>query len=445
MTSYVLDNRKIYLCVLLILLAVVIDTSLVKVYNIVDKNILSISEKKILYAVNSLFLFGVEFYFLYLTKKLLDFHSNTNFPILMFWLTLILFAIQVAVFLLLLFEIFYYNYYEKILTITISIFTYGTASFLLFSLALKFFFWFKTKKNLRIFLYFLSMSVIASNLIFAALYTSLIVNDQASKMREFVGGSIFVKNEKFDIYKNLYLLSSILSFTFIWVTTALLMKNYKEKIWHTVRYWSLLSLPLLYFLFNYFYDIIIEGFLKSLSINNAISIAIFLTIFLSLSKPIGGLTFGFLFWKLSTYLRYEKNLQTYMIISGIGIMLLFTTNQITLQTLSPFPPFGLTTVSVLVIAGFLLVIGIYNSATLVSLNANLRKIIYDHAMDSKLIGLISSAEYEGELEKTVQDIFDDQRITQLEQDYPIDLDETQIKDQLDFIVNELNKNDKSIT
>lgn len=443
MTSYALDNKKIYLCVFLILLAVIIDTSLIKVYNIVDKNILSISEKKMLYAVNSLFLFVVEFYVLYLTRRLLAFHSNTNFSLMMYKLTLILFAIQIAVFLLLLFEIFYYNYYEKILIITISTLTYGTTSFLLLSLALKFFFWFKTKKNLKIFLYFLSMSVIASNLIFAALYTSLIVNEQSSKVREFVGGSIFVKNEKLDIYKNLYIISSILSFTFIWLTTALLMKNYKEKLWHTVRYWSLLSLPLLYFLFNYFYDIIIEGFLTSLSIDNAISIAVFLTIFLSLSKPIGGLTFGFLFWRLSAYLRYERNLQTYMIISGIGIMLLFTTNQITLQTLSPFPPFGLSTVSVLIIAGFLLVVGVYNSASLVSLNANLRKIIYEHATDSKLIGLISSAEYEGELEKTVQSVFDDQRITLLEQDYPIDLDESHIKNQLDFIVNELNKTEKS--
>jgi hypothetical protein len=444
MASYALDNKKIYLCVFLILLAVIIDTSLIKVYNIVDKNILSISEKIMLYAVNSLFLFIVEFYFLYLTKKLLDFQSNTNFSRVMFKVTLILFVIQIIVFLILFFEMFYYNYYEKILIITIAIITHGTACFLLLSLAIKFLSWFKTKKDLRIFLYFASMSIIASNLIFAALYTSLVVNEQSSKVREFVGGSIFVKNVKFDSYKNLYILSSILSFTFIWITTALLMKNYKEKLWHTVRYWSLLSIPLAYFLFNYFYDIIIGTILDGLSINNAISIALYLTIFLSLSKPIGGLTFGFLFWRLSTYLRYEKNLQTYMILSGIGIMLLFTTNQITMQTLSPFPPFGLSTVSVLVISAFLLVIGIYNSASLVSLNANLRKIIYEHAMDSKLIGLISSAEYEGELEKTVQSIFDDKRITQMEQDYPIDLDESQIKDQLDFIVNELNRTDKSV-
>ncbi|HEX5186494.1 MAG TPA: hypothetical protein VFV86_06350 [Nitrososphaeraceae archaeon] len=270
------------------------------------------------------------------------------------------------------------------------------------------------------------------------------MNDQANKIRQFVGGSIFVINEKYSLLKNLYIISSILSFTFIWITTALLMKNYKAKLRNSLKYWSLLCIPLVYFFFSYFYDFVIETFLSDVLIDNPITIAIFLTIFLSLNKPIGGLTFGLLFWRLSAYLRDEKNLQTYMIISGIGIMLLFTTNQITLQTLSPFPPFGLSSVTVLIIAGFLLLIGIYNSASLVSLNSNLRKIIYQYALESNLIGLIGKAQLEGELEKTVDKILDDQRISELEKEYPVDLDKAQIKDHLDYVIKELNKDEKGI-
>lgn len=426
------------------LVCVILDTSLIKIYNIVDKNILSISEKKILFLLNSLFLFGVEFSFLIILKKHLDQYNNTNFSKNTFRLTIAFLATIVSVFFILFYQIFFLNYYEKKLVIIITILSYGTASFLLMMLCLRFFLWFKTNNNWRIFLYFLSISIICLDLILAALYTSLIVNDQANKIRQFVGGSIFVINEKYSLLKNLYIISSILSFTFIWITTALLMKNYKAKLRNSLKYWSLLCIPLVYFFFSYFYDFVIETFLSDVLIDNPITIAIFLTIFLSLNKPIGGLTFGLLFWRLSAYLRDEKNLQTYMIISGIGIMLLFTTNQITLQTLSPFPPFGLSSVTVLIIAGFLLLIGIYNSASLVSLNSNLRKIIYQYALESNLIGLIGKAQLEGELEKTVDKILDDQRISELEKEYPVDLDKAQIKDHLDYVIKELNKDEKGI-
>ncbi|HEY6587108.1 MAG TPA: hypothetical protein VIY98_02355, partial [Nitrososphaeraceae archaeon] len=65
-----------------------------------------------------------------------------------------------------------------------------------------------------------------------------------------------------------------------------------------------------------------------------------------------------------------------MIISGWGIFLIFGANQGLVQTLAPYPPFGLVTNTVLIIGGFLMLLGIYNSAILVSVNDNLRKSIH---------------------------------------------------------------------
>ena len=56
-----------------------------------------------------------------------------------------------------------------------------------------------------------------------------------------------------------------------------------------------------------------------------------------------------------------------MIISGWGIFLIFGANQGLVQTLAPYPPFGLVTNTVLIIGGFLMLLGIYNSAILVYL------------------------------------------------------------------------------
>ena len=60
-----------------------------------------------------------------------------------------------------------------------------------------------------------------------------------------------------------------------------------------------------------------------------------------------------------------------MLISGIGVFLIFSANQATALTVAPYPPFGLTTITILPIGTFLVMLGIYNFATLVSENMNL--------------------------------------------------------------------------
>jgi hypothetical protein len=78
--------------------------------------------------------------------------------------------------------------------------------------------------------------------------------------------------------------------------------------------------------------------------------------FISLSRPIGGLLFGVAYWKISKTISYEKNIKTYMIISGWGIFLIFSANQGEAQIVSPYPPFGLVTITVLKIAAFLMLL-----------------------------------------------------------------------------------------
>jgi hypothetical protein len=99
-----------------------------------------------------------------------------------------------------------------------------------------------------------------------------------------------------------------------------------------------------------------------------ITVSIVIRAFLSLSKPIGGLVFAVAFWKISRIVSYEKNIKTYMIISGWGIFLIFGANQAAVQIVGPYPPFGLVTITVLNVAAYLMLVGIYNSAALVSTN-----------------------------------------------------------------------------
>ena len=130
-----------------------------------------------------------------------------------------------------------------------------------------------------------------------------------------------------------------------------------------------------------------------------------------------------------------------MIFSGWGILLIFGANQALIQTLAPYPPFGLVTISVLPIAAFLMLLGIYNSAALVSANYKLRKSIYKHATESRLLGLIGHAEMEKEIEKTVKAITQRKGSLERETDIPIEFDERALKKYVDFVIKETKKED----
>ena len=96
-------------------------------------------------------------------------------------------------------------------------------------------------------------------------------------------------------------------------------------------------------------------------------------------------------------------------------------------------------------AAFLMLLGIYNSAILVSANNELRKSIYRHAVESRLLRLIGQAEMESEIEKTVRKISKDKNILQIdtEQRQLLEIDEKGLKKYLDLVIREVKKGDKS--
>ena len=116
---------------------------------------------------------------------------------------------------------------------------------------------------------------------------------------EYVGGSGDLSFGKYLFLGNVYRIFSFISFFSIWITTALLMINYKEKQSNAIVYWLILSIPLIYFFITYFYQYVIGNILTSYLEIDPTTVSIMLIAFLALSKPIGGLVFGIAFWKIS--------------------------------------------------------------------------------------------------------------------------------------------------
>jgi len=193
---------------------------------------------------------------------------------------------------------------------------------------------------------------------------------------------------------------------------------------------------------TFFYQFIFSNVLISYLEIDPVAVSIALGTFLSLSKPIGGVFFAFAFWKISTTIRYEKNIKTYMIIAGCGIFLIFSADQGEAQITGPYPPFGVASLTVLNTAAFLMLIGIYNSAVLVSTNNDLRQSIYKHALESKLLGAIGRAEVEIELQQTVRKITEEKKHLMTETQQPVELDGVELKKYIELVVREVKKDKK---
>jgi hypothetical protein len=89
------------------------------------------------------------------------------------------------------------------------------------------------------------------------------------------------------------------------------------------------------------------------------------------------------------------------------------------------------------LASYLMLVGIYDSARLVSSNNQLRISVYKNAMESKLLGPIGDAEIGKLIEKTVNNI--SKRKDKLEENTQqiLDLDQTELKKYVDFVIKEV--------
>jgi hypothetical protein len=434
--------------VIVLIVTLLVDTSVVKVNDLIDKYFIPMQSKLILFSVNSSLCLLLQFLIIrYIKSAFKSDRLNKTLKVKAFYI-ISLTSISVLATLIgfLIFQQFYYEYYDTWISISIIMISYGTAAAFIVWLSLLFFSWFRSNHNLIVFLYFISMAVIAFNLTMTAAFVSAKVSDRPSQAGEYVGSSGDISAGRYVLLDNIYRISSFMSFFSIWITTAILMNHYREKLTNAIIYWIILSVPLVYFLMTYFYQFILAKILTSYLAIDPITVSIILGAFLSLSKPIGGLVFGVAFWKISKIVSYERNIRTYMIISGWGIFLIFAANQAATQIVSPYPPFGLATITVLIIAAYLMLLGIYNSATLVSANTNLRKSIRKHALESKLLDLIGQAEMEKEIQKTVKEITQDaQDKGNLEIDteqQPIELDEKELKKYVDLVIREIKKEHK---
>lgn len=440
-SSGLLSNRVIFLVVAGLVVTFIIDTTFAVSYDLVSKTVLSIETKKIIFSANVIICLILQFIALLYTKGLaLKRQLSTRQSLKVFERVgrfAYYFIVATAGYLI--FQLFYSNYYYSSTLMLIVLVSYGTASVLIGKTAILFFSWYRQNHNFVILMYFFSLSLILLTLLLTNTIVNIHLNARPEKIREFLGGTMDVTGGKYSYFNLLYKITSIVSFLSIWLTTSILMYSAGRGLIRQVRYWIMPLALLTYFLSIYLFQEIYKPILLPLFKFDPVLASVASIMIFTLAKPIGGIMFGVAFWNISRKVSFEKTLRGYMIISGYGFLLLFSTNQASSLVLTPYPPFGVVTVTILIISSYLIMVGIYTSATLVSINSNIRNSVRQIAKESKLLDFIGKAEMEKEISKIVVKVYKQSEVEEDIAKTNFNLDEQGLKDYIIEVAKELRK------
>jgi hypothetical protein len=302
-------------------------------------------------------------------------------------------------------EVVLLNYTDTRIVFFNAIISYSAAIFLLGILAQKFFHWFRLNRNKVVLMYSISSSLLAIK----SLFSLALITVMSSGIPLYVGSSQvggmtlpISANPLASTLNEVLAISSVLSFVFFWIATAMLLTSYAKRLGR-VTYWALLSIPLVYFL-SQFPALLFKVF-EDLLISNPSFYGILLTILFGLSATVGGILFGIAFWLISRHLESGNPVRDYTLIAAFGISLFFVADQggsVLYRIGGIYPPFGLPTISAMTLASYFMLVGIYFSAISVAQDSKLRKIIRKSVQEElHLLDRIGTAEMQKDIENKV--------------------------------------------
>jgi hypothetical protein len=348
--------------------------------------------------------------------------------------------LTVAIILIIIFQMLFLNKYSVIL---LQVQTYlSHISALVFPSFLVFLFagWLKnSKRNYVILLYTVSFSLASINLIVSLIYlesyfsSATLPNVKPLPITSYVAnlpGLPFT-----ELLSTIFDALSVSSFLLMWIATAIFLSQYRHKM-GKIKYFTLMSIPLIYYIFpfqSYFGDVFF-----SLLQSSPVSFSIIYILIFSATKQVGALLFSLAFWTAST-LVYDNRIRKSLLISSIGMAILFGTFEISPLQYRVYPPYGFITQAFIPLGAYLLFVGIFTSAKNISRDSELRKEFYKSAASQlTLLKAIGVSQMEKELEKNVKSIekrllertgkshFEEQR-----------LEEENVKEILHDVLNEL--------
>ena len=403
LSNSILSNKIIFVVCMVVIIALIAEASLARTSDLLSPVLVrkSATTLAIFSLISIAYFVGQFMILLFVRNKSKEIHARANVKFYGSYKVTI--AVQIALSIILLFVILqlvsvsYYFITALVATITIS---YALAIAMMVLLMKSFLSWFKTSKNFVILAYGISAAALAIHLGFTLFFaTTALLYVPAEVQTAVFRTPIFMPGSVSSILYDIHNLTSILSFSTLWGSTVLLLHHFSQKIGR-LKYWIIVSLPLVYFL-SQFPTLFLHVF-NPIIRENPIFFGSLLTFVFTLSKPAGGIMFGIAFWTISRGIRRTLAVRDYLMISALGFVLLFTSDQAVVLTHVAYPPFGVVAVSFIGLSSYLIFVGIYYSAVSLSYDDRVRREIKKFAMqESKLLDSIGSAQLKKVIEEKV--------------------------------------------
>jgi hypothetical protein len=280
--------------------------------------------------------------------------------------------------------------YNTVMLYTLSI-SYGLWVVTLGLLAKAFFSWYRSKKNLMVLIFGLSMVAYVINGVFG-LYGQ--VDELAKRNLVIESGDVAIFPESPSSILTVYQTASSVAYVLTWIATVMLFRPYVEKL-GKLKFWSIMGATMAYYLIQF--PLFTLGYFTPSENSNAMTnILIF-----SLSAIFTGILFGVAFLSVARTLQIGTAIRNYMIIAAYGFLLFYVAGS-ALVLQAAYPPYGLVSVSFTGLSCYLIYNGLYFSAISVSQDMTLRQSIRKSVMDqSKLLDSIGTAEMEKEVQNQV--------------------------------------------
>jgi hypothetical protein len=347
-------------------------------------------------------------------------------------------------------QIMHYSNYSNLFIFIIVYTSFLSSIGFLSILTVKLFRWFLLNPNSSILMYGIAISIFILNTIIGLIYVTQVLSTHTDIIKPMscrvLFGSLFHINPGLSIYlSNLYDITSIISFIAVWCVTTFILKQYSHNI-GKIKYWILVSVPLIVFMTKY--EILLYYLLKdpsileifySIKLNSILDQII--STFLNSNLQIGGIFFAISFLVIVKKIPKGHRIVNSLIMSLIGMMFLFGSKDISELILPSYPPVGIVAISFLSLASYLLLVGIYSSATIAARDITLRKYLNKKVEnDTILLNNIAYSENENEIQKNVKSLMTYSSQWQQNNNIQHELNQQEIIEIVNDVISEVKEN-----
>jgi hypothetical protein len=290
----------------------------------------------------------------------------------------------------------------------------SSAGFLAIS-GIQFLRWFTRGKNYLVLMYGLVMLILCTNSAIGIAYLSQVSFTHGDTIRRtscsvMMGSLVVTRPGIVNTLTNMYDITSFFAFVLAWLATALMLKEYSKRK-NKFAYWFVVILPLIFFLSRY--ELALYYFtsdqsgdiLASINVNSDIYGYKVLEAILNFNLQFGGALFGIAFLTIATKVTGRGQLRKALILTGIGIMFLFSSKDISTLIISSYPPLGAVSIAFMGLASYMVYLGIYSAASLTARDKKLRRDLRNKVENNTaLLKSIASSQDHIDIEKNVKQL-----------------------------------------